>query len=606
MSYFDRYPQATFSVDDAIAQLWHRVNHIDKILTTAKNDISDLLDNPKVLNTYNYNTALTFDVKRLGRLLFRLMDNNGDAVDFSHLQSHCEDGSYVYLFFNADSTNNCCVRKFNKETKTVVQTATITDGGHGNGCTYCEKNNRIYLVESNTDKVYVLDPSDLSVEATLHTGMDNFTKAIAYDKDRDLFWITRVTGLTTNHGVYGFKHTTDGLELEQEFTVLNYGNLGTATQDIEYYNNAIYMMTSKPNNISAISVPDGHLIRSWSVSSNECTVGELEGISCYNGNWLITSNKLSATRGSYNVTQFFQANYYDGVQANQTCGECYSKLQKIPIPIYVDINSTEFNPDGTIDHPYKEVFEAIDQETCDYKNNARIIVKAGSYDSIGLHDGADVTIEGQTDNDCAIRGFFVSSGARLYMKKMRITRNIYYSLNNTYGNLIENGGDVTLQNCWLEMGNSANYNIYVASCSKLKMVNSVFTENNVSRGILVGDGAILHHDFTGAISKIVKNNKSGLVLPSEMTLDIKDSAVSISTNLNAGINSQQIYWKYIKLDLLYQDAHMYVLIPSTSTSTNVVLTSAEGYCKLHLEDNHVTCVHNDLTGLAWKGYSFVN
>ena len=114
MSYFDRYPQATFSVDDAIAQLWHRVNHIDKILTTAKNDISDLLDNPKVLNTYNYNTALTFDVKRLGRLLFRLMDNNGDAVDFSHLQSHCEDGSYVYLFFNADSTNNCCVRKFNK------------------------------------------------------------------------------------------------------------------------------------------------------------------------------------------------------------------------------------------------------------------------------------------------------------------------------------------------------------------------------------------------------------------------------------------------------------------------------------------------------------
>lgn len=608
MSIFDRYPQATLSVDEAIAHLWRKVNHMEHDFVEYKSILNDLKNNPQTINNFSYNTNLTLGVKRWGRLLFRLMDNEGVSVDYSQLQSHCTDGVYIYLFYASNVNDNCKVRKFNIETKTVVAEATITDGGHANGCTYCDVNDKIYFVESNSDKVYVLDPYTLSVEATLHTNMSDMTKAIAYDKDRDLFWITRVTGNQDNHGVYGFKHTVNGLSLQEEFTVLSYGNLGTATQDIEYHNNVIYMMTSKPNNISAISIPDGHLIKSWSISSNECTVGELEGLSCYNGLWLITSNRLSATRGSYNVTQFFHDNFYEGTQANQTCGEAYSKLQKIPISIYVDINSTEFNPDGTEAHPYKEVFEAIDQETCSYKNNARVIVKAGSYDSIGLHDGADVTIEGTTDNACAIRGFFVSSGARLYLKNMRITRNIIFHTDNNYSNLVENGGEVFLQGCWLETGSSGDYNIYVNTGSKLSMMNCTYTDANQGLGTLLGELSEYKDDVLTPNMLITKNNKSAIVLPGFRRINYEDSAVSVTTSFNKLIRQSQRYWQYILLDLTYQGAHIYCRLPATVDSTNGLVTSAEGFAKFHLDGttNTVTCTHNDLTGLAYNGYIFVN
>lgn len=608
MSIYDRYPQPSLNVDDMIALLWKKLCHIEELHKQPDINNTDI--------TNNFNTTQTLTPHRHARLIFTNDDNN----DYVQLQSSCEDANYIYCFYNhvdSNNVNNCMCRKINKETFVIIKEEVIVDGGHANGCCYNPILNKVFFLESHTDKVYMLDTTSLSVEATYHTGMTDYTKAITYDKDRDVFYIGRVTGLQAYdmNEVYAYKLDNNTLTLDGHFTVDNWKNLGTATQDWCYYNNALYAMTSKPNAILAISVDEatkGKRIACFELHSNECTIGELEGIDCYNGNFRITSDRQSSTYGVQHITQFFDTKNYYGTVSGVTSGDVYSCLQKMPMQIHVDINSTTPFPDGTTARPYKEIWEAVDVVGCNYANNCRILVEPGSYETVALNNGVFADIEGQGDNNCTIRGIFVSSGANLYLKRMRITRNAQMIANTDYCNLLENGGNLTCQNCWWETGGEGNYNIYVNTGSKLILINNHYTDENVGRGVLVGDTGIVIRDNLGYSDGmlVTKNNTSALILPPVQKVHTYDSAISVTTNLSTTIRQSQRYWQFIRLVLVYQSSYLYLDMPTTTTTTNAVLTASEGYCKFHLdatEDTPIlTCTHNALTDLELRGYMFIS
>ena len=198
MSIYDRYPQPSLNVDDMIALLWKKLCHVEELHKQPD------INNTSITN--NFNTTQTLTPHRHARLIF----TNDDTNNYIQLQSSCEDSTYIYCFYNHidSNVNNCMCRKIDKETFVIVKEEVIVDGGHANGCCYNPALNKIFFLESYTDKVYMLDTASLSVDATYHTGMNNYTKAIAYDKDRDLFYIGRVTGLQDYqmNEVYCFKY----------------------------------------------------------------------------------------------------------------------------------------------------------------------------------------------------------------------------------------------------------------------------------------------------------------------------------------------------------------------------------------------------------------
>lgn len=607
MSIYDRYPQPSLNVDDMIALLWKKLCHVEELHKQPD------INNTSITN--NFNTTQTLTPHRHARLIF----TNDDTNDYIQLQSSCEDSTYIYCFYNhVDSNvNNCMCRKIDKETFVVVKEEVIVDGGHANGCCYNSVLNKIFFLESYTDKVYMLDTTTLSVDATYHTGMNNYTKAIAYDKDRDLFYIGRVTGLQgyQMNEVYSFKYINNNLILDSHFTVDNWENLGDAAQDWCYNDDVLYAMTSHPNAILAISVNEqtkGKRIACFELYSKECTVGELEGIDCYNGEFRITSDRQATTYGVQHITQFFDTKNYYGAVSGKTSGNVYGCSQKIPMEIHVDINSTTPFPDGTPEKPYREIWEAVDVVGCNYSNNCRIIVQPGSYETISLNNGVFAYIEGQGDNNCAVRGVFVTSGANLYLKRMRITRNTQMIDNTSYCNLLENGGNLTCQGCWWETGADSKYNIYVNTGSKLILMDNHYTSNNAGRGVLVGETGIVIRDDVGYRDgmMVTKNNSSALVLPSIQKVYTYPNPLTVTTSLSTTIRQSQNFWQFIRLELEYQSGYIYLDIPTTSNTTNAVLTSAEGFCKFHFDATNdtpvLTCVHNDLTGLELRSYMFIS
>lgn len=615
MSIFDRYPQPSLNVDDMIALLWKKVCKIEH-----EKQMPDINNNNNITNNMYDGLPMTLTPHRHARLIFGGENATGNNANYTQLQSHCEDRHFIYCFYaHTDSSiHNVLCRKIAKPNYNIVSEQEYVGGGHANGVTYNPTLERIFMVNSFNDEVYMIDPTTLSIVVTLHTGMDNYTKAIAYDKDRDVYYIGRVTGLPASDmsEVYVYRLIDNNgyaFDLEDQFTVNSWENLGTATQDWAYYNNCLYAMTSKPNAIAIISVDEGtkgERIACFDLHSNECTIGELEGIDNYNGIWRITSSRLSATYGYQHVTQFFDVNNYVGTVSQKVNGDVYSCLQKVPISIYVDINSTTVSPDGTQDNPFKEVWEAIDLVGCAYQNNARIIVKKGSYESIGVHNGASIYIEGTGNDDSGVRGVFVSTGGNLYMKGMRITRNLKMLTERNYGNLLENGGRMTLQNCTLETGSSGDYNVYVNTGSTLTLLNTTLTENNNGRGFLVGDSGLIIRDKLGYSDGmlVTKNNSSGCVLPPTQKVHQYDNDVEVTTSLSGTIRQSERYWQFIELVLIYNSSYMFCKIPTTTTSTNAVVTSAEGYCKFHVAYENdtctLTCTHNDLTGLKLRAYNF--
>lgn len=607
MSIFDRYPQPSLNVDDMLSLLWRKLCKVEHDVK-----LPDINHNTNTTINNFPNTTETLTPHRHARLIF-----DKETSDYAQLQSSCEDDYFIYCFYahNDSDTHNCMCRKVGKDNFVVYQETEIVGGGHANGVCYHPTLNKIFLVESYSDKVFVVDPTTLSVEATLHTGMDNYTKAIAYDTDRDVFYIGRVTGLPTYEmsEVYIYKLGLDGLEIYGHFTVDSWENLGIATQDWAYHDNCLYAMTSKPNAICVISVDEetqGKRIKCFELHSDECTIGELEGIDCYNGVWRITSTRLSATYGTQYITQFFDVNNYYGTVSHQRNGDVYSCLQKVPISIYVDKTSTTPFPDGSEEKPFQEVWEAIDLVGCAYQNNARIIVKKGSYETIGVHNGVSIYIEGTANNDSGVKGVYVTTGGSLYMKGMRITRNLKMLTEKNYCNLMESGGKMTLQNCTLETGSSSDYNIYVNTGSVLTLLNTSFTENNNGRGYLVGDSGMIVRDKLGYDQGflVTKNNSSGVVIPTTQKCHQYDNAVTVSTSMSVSIRESQKYWQFIELVLNYQSAYLYCKIPSTTSTTNAVITSSEGYCKFHFDatTNTLTCTHNDLTGLTLRAYNLVD
>jgi parallel beta-helix repeat protein len=239
---------------------------------------------------------------------------------------------------------------------------------------------------------------------------------------------------------------------------------------------------------------------------------------------------------------------------------CFSaKARAASYDFYVDASNTG-TEDGTIDHPYNTISEALEVAEANDKKNRKIFVKKGTYEErIDLEEG--VKIYGESKKKTVIKGggsYTVRMKNGSSIKKISVKKG-------SAGILVESKAAVTIKDCIISGTKSRAIDIDGDKSGKKRKVEIKNCEirDNKGKGIYIqhgrsvkikgndisknnGEGIDMHSKAQRAVvkgsitkNKISKNKESGIELVAGKT-NLRVENNKIKNNRFSGISNQFI------------------------------------------------------------------
>ena len=241
----------------------------------------------------------------------------------------------------------------------------------------------------------------------------------------------------------------------------------------------VYIGNGYPNSVERYSL-DGELLNIFNVGyiNGDYAVGECEGL-FYNDNLggvVLTTGVypgfLTPSVYTQNFLIDFDKNTYDGISAQHRVYNTYTQL-------YVDASNTGTNPDGSAEHPYREINEAL-VNSIGAMTTVRINVNAGEYESIStMSNSQSIQIVGVNKALVSVKGINLTFGGTVHISDLTVKTP---AAMNSYNNraLVVAAAKCVLQNVGFDCTDCENA---VYSSKSTLIINGVTLSETLSYGI---------------------------------------------------------------------------------------------------------------------------
>ena len=309
---------------------------------------------------------------RKGRYLRKTAQNpEYDAtVDFPIMQGGCYVGNnhFIQARLVNSTTNRTELQELNLETGEVIRT-NILQLQHANSITYDPETNRLYvcsliLNNANTAYIYVLDYTSWNfiktIDLTDQLELNEGTHSISYDVKTGKLILG--VELKSYNSIRFFELDPESEELTPITLNDKYGLLTGrgANNDITVYDNRLYLLKHNPNCVSEWDLNTGNLVKVYNIpliTPEGWTQGECESIT-YSPEekiFYLGAYNPDCNGGYVSLNSFYTFNMIQ----NQPLSKVYSSVGDIVKTVFVDIDSTEWNPKGTNASKFNTIGEAM-------------------------------------------------------------------------------------------------------------------------------------------------------------------------------------------------------------------------------------------------------
>lgn len=402
----------------------------------------------------------------------------------------------------------------------TVQDSVTFEGGHCNKVFYVPETEKLYTVDcyyldseviSLTSNIHEFNVNDLSeytlIEPTITDDNGNAMNHFEYDKVTGKYYAGSL--IDSDNTIQVNEIDFETFETKRKFYIEDYKMYNNATSGVIFQNFVIN------NNRIYVNITGSQLIKIYDMSGNLVEIlnlpknidsiyrlSELEGFSIYNDRFYCNAwDNINNLRNSINT--FFTFSLDEN--SPKTENEYFSST----LNIYVDKQANVWNPRGSEDLPFNEIYEIQNYLTREelQQTSVTIILKENetvdSYDRFGILPNVNVIIECNNNKiSCAVIG-----KVSLFKPK------IYKSNPNDYPLHIQQNGEVKMFEATFEeeftdniiISNSgrlvyAGNNQYVLTDKSKKLIDMAFG------GELITDLDISQLYFRSA-NTFLNNNK---------------------------------------------------------------------------------------------------
>lgn len=270
-------------------------------------------------------------------------------------------------------TNNVHLVEYDPTDFKIIREKTL-ELYHANGMAYDDTNNKLLvaplidkdniyhneIIRINYDTLTIEDSLLIrDVDEVLGVGYDSVSKkSYVWCIKDDKYLIKELHGDTT----------TD---------VFTFNKSNYETRQTLAVNNDLFVFSfTKPNNLLLFDKFKGFISARTIENVNDGhVVGELEGISFDSKGNLIAQSVSEYVQSNYRFENIWRIKYYNSEGSVKPL-----KLNNSSMSCYIDSNATGFNPDGTVENPYKYIEEALNDVTSQPSEFKDVVIKNGVYD----------------------------------------------------------------------------------------------------------------------------------------------------------------------------------------------------------------------------------
>lgn len=344
----------------------------------------------------NKNTPQTMNNLLLNRIM-RTFERNANSPE------HVSEKDYASMQGGAYTGNNKMVIariRNNIVNDTLLQEISLDSGltlretklqlNHANSIAYNPNTNKLYitslLMEDNSQRtplqlLYIINYTTFELEQTISLDLpvNEGLHSISYDILLDKYYIAS-EDFQNNNSLKFYELNISNYNLT-EILLNDYTSLlnKSYNNDILVYNNYLYVLKHQPQVILCFNLETKNLFNVYNIEniSNGIAVGELENISIkyddFSKSFILSSNRTECTNGFYNIFQYYNANvfYNNSINIQQNWGYIEKTL-------FVDINSSSLNPDGSSTNKFKHIAEALEYAQ-QFSGNTSIQISSGIY-----------------------------------------------------------------------------------------------------------------------------------------------------------------------------------------------------------------------------------
>ena len=380
----------------------------EEIFGELNQRVTDLEESMEVLDITSQSYL---DMQRKARWFYQNF-NHPDHVsgqDFPYLQGGVYVGNDKFVIVRIRDNEHAKLQEISAIDGSVIRSVDV-NVGHGNSITYNPTTNKLYITslvdtsDNPTQYVYEYNYSTFALVNTISVNgltANEGVHSIGYDMSTDKYYLGTETKPTNNYTLYEFNPETGNTTLVNIPDSTGY-LAKTDNNDMCAYNGLVYIMKHAPQMILVYNPTSLELVKVYNIRENNgfgYNVGELENLSfAYDKpdkDLYIITNKTECNNGFYHMAQFFSANVTKCVAEGEPI------FYNVGVVLYVDINSTSANPDGSSNNKFKHISEAIDIAHS-RKNIQYIAVANGTYPYVYIKTGCGKLIFYGTNIDNTI------------------------------------------------------------------------------------------------------------------------------------------------------------------------------------------------------------
>lgn len=330
---------------------------------------------------------------------------------------------------------------------------------HANSIAYVPSTNMLYITSltansANTAYIYVVDYStfiiDRTIDLTSSLQENEGTHSISYDVATGKMILATEMKTTNYLRFFDLDLTDDSITeitLNDKYNLISNGG-GRGSNDICVYDNHLYLLKQNPNSISEWDLTTGNLVKVYNIPMITCegyTQGEVESISYSDSEkiFYLSSYAPDCNGGFYYINSFYTVDLIH----NEPIDIPHTKQSKIHKKVYVDIDSTAFNPNGSSGSPFATIGEALNEANKDYVSSLEIeLTNNKTYPYVTIYTNKTIII---SVNDVSTRDTIVNGIAVRYCTNVFITALVLNSVGSHENDLNVLRSNVEITSCTL-------------------------------------------------------------------------------------------------------------------------------------------------------------
>lgn len=393
------------------------------------------------------------ELSRICRTFERNANNPShvSGEDYAVMQGGCYVGNnkMVIARLRRSNLDDVILQEISLDDATVIRTSDSLEIQHANSITFDPANKKLYVTslllnesDVNVPKPYLykIDYETFEIDETITLDIDSNegVHSVSYDLKADKYYIATEDFSNNNALKFYSMNITDysltEIELNDPTGLLakSYNN------DMLVYNNFMYILKYNPQVILCYNMITNKMTNIYNIDNyaDGCGVGELQNISIkYDGNndFILATNKEECDNGFYNMFQYFIGNIF--VNSSSNIPQRWVNDER---ELFVDINSTSINPNGSTGNKFKHINEALEFAQ-QLTGNVAIFIKNGTYpfvDYKGNKERIDIrNIDGTPDITINGMNFHATNVSIVNVKIQNTSSSQNYDLSADYSQL---------------------------------------------------------------------------------------------------------------------------------------------------------------------------